>query len=457
MFEDMGFGGAHCPPTLLVRKEYRAGYLIFVRRKKDLAAQSLQCLCFVLFALKLVIARFGACAILGLPLLLGPFNNAFRECSVANKETLIEHVLLSVLGVLSAFVLCEFIVRATFEPPMFVEIKGTDLSSRRPFEGKLFSHESMYRMTSAGPRLRSSAVVNIRNHPLGEEDVEIHINSLGLRGPELQAKVFPRILFLGDSVTIQDYLRDEDTFVNLARRELFTRGVGAELLNGGVAGLNMEQELILLKEVGPKISPDAVVIVFCLNDILPSRTMRFIAAPRLLKWSWFLNHLLLGISFRFPIEDPHTSKEVLSLWREEAKKNLSVDRPSREYESYANVINSSWELAPSWGDSPWLKISILMEQFYESAVKLNSTPLLAVSPLSVQVEATFVEDFPQRKLESLTSRAGVRFLNMLPPMRTSFQQARTPLFYDLGHLNKHGSRVVAEVMAGFIADNLLEP
>lgn len=103
-----------------------------------------------------------------------------------------------------------------------------------------------------------------------EYDVEVKINSRGLRGPELgyeKTEGVYRVLVLGDSFT-EGYTVDAETvFVEVMGRELnevSERRV--EAINGGTGGYSTDQELLFYRSEGQKYEPDLVLLMFVGND-----------------------------------------------------------------------------------------------------------------------------------------------------------------------------------------------
>lgn len=92
-------------------------------------------------------------------------------------------------------------------------------------------------------------------------------NSIGLRGPELrEPKSGRRILCLGDSVCFGFGLEEPQTIPRRLEATLKERGVDAEVLNAGVVAYNTRQEARWLELHGEALAPDAIVIIYCLND-----------------------------------------------------------------------------------------------------------------------------------------------------------------------------------------------
>ena len=93
-------------------------------------------------------------------------------------------------------------------------------------------------------------------------------NSLGLRGPELDARAgLPRVLLLGDSMVYGQGVADEETLPALLEAELGARGVQVQVVNAGVRAYGTNQELALLEELGERIAAASVVVCWFWNDI----------------------------------------------------------------------------------------------------------------------------------------------------------------------------------------------
>jgi lysophospholipase L1-like esterase len=100
----------------------------------------------------------------------------------------------------------------------------------------------------------------------------VHVNALGLRGPELGDKQpgEARILVLGDSLVYGQGVGDGDTVPAALERSLARRQPGRRwsVVNGGHRAYDTAQELALLLELGPRIAPDVVVLCWYHNDFL---------------------------------------------------------------------------------------------------------------------------------------------------------------------------------------------
>lgn len=121
-----------------------------------------------------------------------------------------------------------------------------------------WSHEPNSEGTYVGPR----------PWPV-EFETPVHINSLGLRGPELGVRPEDgyRVMVLGDSMVAAFEVRYEETFTALLeaglRREF---DFPVEVINAGVRGYGTDQSYLYYKERGRRLRPDLVVFIHGGND-----------------------------------------------------------------------------------------------------------------------------------------------------------------------------------------------
>lgn len=100
------------------------------------------------------------------------------------------------------------------------------------------------------------------------------INAQGLRMDEDIGPKQPgerRLLFLGDSITFGANVATHQTLPSQVQWCLRARGSTWRVLNGGVTSYDPAQEQEWLEAFGWPLAPDALVVVFCRNDLTPSR------------------------------------------------------------------------------------------------------------------------------------------------------------------------------------------
>ena len=109
-----------------------------------------------------------------------------------------------------------------------------------------------------------------------EGNIVVHTtNSMGFRGDEFDDKRTineKKIIFLGDSFTFGEGVKDKDTFAlrtvdKLNEKE--QKDLRYVSYNFGVGGLNTKQSVTLLKKVAIESQPDMVILNYNLNDAEP--------------------------------------------------------------------------------------------------------------------------------------------------------------------------------------------
>lgn len=144
--------------------------------------------------------------------------------------------------------------------------------------------------------------------------VPVKINSLGFRDTRDYAldkspKTF-RILVLGDSVTFGHGALSDTTYPYLLEQELkkWRADIDWQVWNLGVPGYNTTQELLVLKDVGPRYKPDLVIVGFFENDLSdnvmtpPTAFRRMTSAVQRTLQRWFYSYELykkVGLTLRY--------------------------------------------------------------------------------------------------------------------------------------------------------------
>jgi len=122
---------------------------------------------------------------------------------------------------------------------------------------------------SDNPRLR----FELRPGGVARAEVEYRVNELGLRGPETTLEKpagVRRVAVLGDSIAFGYWVSDAQGFARQLEALLndgASAGGRVEVLNFGVPGYNLEQEIEALRAKALAFSPDLVAVLFCLNDL----------------------------------------------------------------------------------------------------------------------------------------------------------------------------------------------
>ena len=429
-----------------------------------------------------------------------------NEIQHSNIRSWLNNIGLLFASCLVAASLAEIVVRIAFPPPQTVIVEqAPDLEVRREFEQnaraviRLNEKEEkgkrvFFVMTPTGRRLRANAQITIRNHWQTGERIEITTNNLGYRGPPIGPKQGPRFLFLGDSITLAAYQREENTFVrkveHLSRRD----GLSWETVNAGVAGTSLKNSLSILMETGLSIDPDVVVVGFYLNDFLDSYGVYIEQPPSIVKESWFISYIYKAISMLqsepaidytvFHLDksatqelDPtkikqkqqayfdtlkaikadmyHAEHYRLSAWQADFYEQLQNEQLSEvDRKFYQQVLDSFRDWGGAWSPHAWSYMQPIFEELKRLSDKHNFKLLIVAFPVRPQVETTVHFDYPQKRLQEITTSLDIPFLDMLPVF-TEAHRSGEDLFLDHCHHTANGNRIIAENVYRFIVDQQL--
>jgi len=161
-----------------------------------------------------------------------------------------------------------------FRPPRWSAFDGNSFRHSDMWADGLIKQPSPFAgidmgQYTPGGRFRIEYASNPRGYFDDRNGVEMTVNKLGLRGPEV-AREKPagtlRLLGLGDSFTFGVGVGEEHTFL----RRLEGRLAGqrpVEVLNAGTQGYNTRDQQVTLENRWLALTPDIVLVVFYLNDI----------------------------------------------------------------------------------------------------------------------------------------------------------------------------------------------
>ena len=328
--------------------------------------------------------------------------------------------------------------------------------------------ETLFLMdTDRGRRNRPNSEVVIKNHPYAQAPLTYKSNSIGYRNREIGPKTGRRILFLGDSITFGIGIPEEKIFVRLAENLARQQGENWETINSAVGGSSLNAELAILTETGLSLQPDLVVLDFYLNDFQESPGIYLTTLPGILNRSRLAHrlvkvyraNLLLSQSGDFSTNRPmNNTPEGFPAWQEEFKKHSTVipenQKPDQATLAFNEAVIANFT---DWGGTfipqVWIKMEALLEEMARLAKQHKFQLVIIAFPVSFQVDAPHLFDYPQQRLSRIARSLKAPYLDLLPLFRRDYEENKKGeerLFYDNCHLTIRGHQVTAQAIYQFL-------
>jgi lysophospholipase L1-like esterase len=268
----------------------------------------------------------------------------------------------------------------------------------------------------------------------------VHINSLGLRGPELSVRkpgsVF-RILLLGDSFTFGYGVGDDSTYGRQLER-LFIQEQGdcvkVEVLNAGVNGYNTAQELAYLDRSGLAFEPDVVVLGFTPNDIMTQDE-----GKTMLRWPGLKQMLARSALYQFAAP---------------RLKALVYQGAGKAYEDTLSLFLRGDTAVETRVES----LRARLNDFHRLGAVRHFQPVLVLFPFAQQVYDSGSSTWPPRVITEVASTYRLPLLDLLPAFRDAVYHDETTFLNEpTHHPNGRGQQVAASALYAFLGNRLLVP
>lgn len=390
--------------------------------------------------------------------------------------SLLKNSLLAVAAVLLSIGLLELGVRIALPRPQQVELaagaaaprRDTPAPARIELSERVDEPEGIFLETPAGRRLRPNAHAVVKNHYLCQCTTEVRTNSLGYRNRELETKTRPRVLVLGDSITLADYVAEPESWVRRVETLSEETPRPLETVNAGVWAIGLADEVGILLESGLRTQPDAVLLAWYLNDVQPSPGLRMLRVPAPLEWSWLARYVFRGVSLlRTRFAEPGGSAiphEALEEWRRRTAERFPPEgRASHATAGGFNQLIQElfFDWGSAWSDDAWARMRPYFVELRRQA-DLHGFALYVVAfPVYDQVDADFVHDYPQQQLRNIAEELDIPMLDLLPPLREDLARweagGRDPaqrLFYDWCHHTPAGNERIAKWVHTFLQEQM---
>lgn len=351
-------------------------------------------------------------------------------------------------------------------------------------------------MTPGGMRLRRMLDCRIVDPSSGKE-VHLRTNALGYRGGPITPKAADeyRILVLGDSITVSLHTEEEETYPaelerllcrsssqrlakepdpvapqdkrseevapanteeSTARRKLGKSGNDVfsdtrcriSVINAGMRGAGLREELLILNETGLLTQPDLVIVGLYLNDAKRSRVYPL---PEGLAAYSAIARKLGDIALQNELSD-----EARERW----EKFSGLRFPTKEYPEGAwrtdpkafevEKAKAACDWGFAWFRAAWDEMRPDMQLMKDMAARHHFTLVVVLFPSTFQVEAEFLDDKPQFYFDEMMQEMNVPHVDLLHTFRSAYRARERSLAYDNCHLTPEGNRIAAEAISQFV-------
>jgi lysophospholipase L1-like esterase len=294
-------------------------------------------------------------------------------------------------------------------------------------------------------------------------DTGVKVNSQGFREPEPSSRPSgQRVIVLGDSIAFGNFMHWEDTFSSLLQQRLHSDKRGVEVLNFGVGGYDILQEVSLLEIRGLKYRPNLVVVAYCLNDIsIASTSLEHIERRR----SQQRNVLYRSRLAQFV--STNIEKIRLKNW-------LSyMNQPEvfrREYEHQIDAISEDevelldlMKNAPRWPSTTWYgdrdrvgRLRFAFNRLARISRENNLPVVIMIVPLLISEAGTYSHRPAHRIVEMEARRAGFDTIDLTDAFMRAGMGALKTDFGDIIHPNKRGHAIMADLLSQYVVTHLRE-
>jgi len=332
----------------------------------------------------------------------------------------------------------------------------------------------------------------------GEDIIYIKINEDGIRGPKCVKEKPPgvfRIAILGDSFTASSQVKFEERFSFILQQELNKcRSISkeVEVINFGVDGFGTARAIQMFRHKAVSYQPDLVLLVFCDSNDVRNNHPTLDRNPFLPYFVFHDGQLVLDDSFRRNPEFLHKLKwsnlrnelvkrsrvlQVINKFYEKVIHPLRKQEAPLPVAGYATdkkvIVPAS--LAPPtdlvWQEA-WLLSEAMIAQLRDDVVGSGAEFWLTVTATGEQVDPDPEKrqaamefygiptlDYTADRLQAFAEGEGIPFIRLNERMREEAERANTNFHYferkdsTGGHWNRHGHRVVGQIMAERLCKN----
>lgn len=377
-------------------------------------------------------------------------------------SSLVKNLAVSLVSIIVTFILCEIGARFLVPPHRDIEVTVTARTNSTETQRSASDDSGSISpvLDWSGPhgiRLYPNITATIHHHTLSKQDVTLTINSLGLRSPELSKDKGDefRILAMGDSITLGDYLAQSDTIPDRLQKNLSSINPHIVVANAGLPGACTSDEFYHYEEISDVVKPDIVLVGMYLNDAQNSE--QFYAKK--LAFPYSASRFLSFVSERLHFLNIQQSVQNVGIdpaWKEtfragrDLKSGYMLDeRNGFDFEIY----NASEDFGLAWNGQAWNNLAAMIEIFSRAVRERHQKFLLYLLPVHMQVysKEDVLSTYPQDQFHKMCQRFNLDCLDLLPKLRIEAKNiSMRDMYYDHCHYKKAGNEIIARILNDWI-------
>jgi lysophospholipase L1-like esterase len=324
---------------------------------------------------------------------------------------------------------------------------------------------------------------------LANRPYQLRTNSAGLRN-SAEVNDDPaviRVLAIGDSYTFGAYVHNQEDYPARLEQYLNQRyaatGPRFQVLNAGVPGYTIADQLAYMRDKGLRLDPDLVIVGFYTNDIidyLPQKRDIYARAvvmasantaelPQLTPTAaWLYRHSALfgwitGLrqSFGdFQVQQAIAQTDPLIIGIHETYQNMTflrADAPeyAEYWDAYAADFRALAQLCRE-NDLPLVLLAFPDLVQMPTDIGFPEAPQTFLADLAQSEGVPFFDALPTLRAAGAIPDVYLVYYNPDAPVDAARQDAKTLVYSGDGHLNPHGYQVVAQALgAWLVAQGLL--
>jgi hypothetical protein len=118
----------------------------------------------------------------------------------------------------------------------------------------------------------------------------------------------------------------------------------------------------------------------------------------------------------------------------------------------ARIVGAFGDWGYAWTDEAWTKMESTVKLFEHVAEQHDIELIFVMFPVRQQVQSNILRDEPQKKFRAMMQRLGVKHLDLLPALRSKYQEDGVNVFYDHCHYRAEGNAFIADTVSRFLIE-----